>query len=110
MGYEFLRDGYVATYVSGGRELEGFFIDGAADQEARDMMAKFLDALAADGQAIEKVPLGRHVRNRYNQHLFIGQAGPVLYGAMRVPDGLEAAGETLFKALHEAAARLAAGK
>ncbi len=28
MGYEFLRDGYVATYVSGGREMEGFFVDG----------------------------------------------------------------------------------
>jgi len=98
MGYEFLNDGYVATYRSGGRELEGFFIDGGSEKAAEGLLAKLLDALAADNQAAEKIPAGHHVRNRYGQHLYIGRAGGILCGAMRVPDGLEAAGESLLDA------------
>lgn len=98
MGYEFLHDGYVATYTSGGREMEGFFIEGGSDTEAEGMLAKLLEALAADKQAVEKTALGHHVRNRYGQHLYIGRVGAVLCGAMRVPDGLERAGEALLRA------------
>ena len=105
MGYEFLHDGYVATYKSGGRELEGFFIDGGSEKAAEEMLAKIVAALAADGQSVEKRDLGVHARNRYGQHLYIGRVGGVLCGAMRVPDGLEAAGESLLGA---AAAALAA--
>jgi len=95
MGYEFLHDGYVATYRSDGRELEGFFIDGGSEAEAQGMLTKLLEALAADGQAVEKFPSGHHARNRYGQHLYIARVGAVLCGAMRVPDGLEAAGRAL---------------
>jgi len=98
MGYEFLHDGYVATYRSGGRELEGFFIDGGSEKDAEGMLTRLLDALTADKQAVEKKEAGVHVRNRYGQHLYIGRVGGVLCGAMRVPDGLEAAGEALLRA------------
>ncbi len=40
MGYEFLHDGYVATYKAGDRELEGFFIDGGSDTAAEDMLTR----------------------------------------------------------------------
>jgi hypothetical protein len=99
MGYEFLHDGYTATYASGGRELEGFFIDAGSEPAAAEVMAKLLAALTADGQSAEKLPLGSHVRNRYGQHLFIGRVRGVLCGAMRVPDGLEPAGASLLKAM-----------
>ena len=98
MGYEFLHDGYAATYRSAGRELEGFFIDGGSDTEAAGMLAKLLDAVTADKQTVEKTALGLHIRNRYGQHLYIGRVGSVLCGAMRVPDGLETAGEGLLRA------------
>ena len=98
MGYEFLHDGYVATYTSGGRELEGFFIDGGSESDARGMLGKLIAALTADKQSVEKIGLGVHARNRYGQHLFIGQVGSVLCGAMRVPDGLEATGGALLRA------------
>ena len=52
MGYEFLRDGYVATYASGGREMEGFFIDGGSDRDAEAMLTKLLEALKSDGQTV----------------------------------------------------------
>jgi hypothetical protein len=99
MGYEFLHDGYVATYASGGRELEGFFIDGRSDQGAEEMLTKLVAALRADGQAVNALAAGFHARNRYGQHLYIGRVGGVLCGAMRVPDGSEPAGEALIKAL-----------
>jgi len=107
MGYEFLHDGYVATYTSGGRELEGFYIDGGSDKDAEALMTKLLDALKSDGQAVEKIAGGAHARNRYGQHLFIGRAAGVLCGAMRVPDGLEPSGEALLRAM---TAALAAGR
>jgi len=98
MGYEFLHDGYVATYKSGDRELEGFFIDGGSDKAAEEMLAKLLASLAADNQSVEELAPGFHSRNRYGQHLYIGRVGSVLCGAMRVPDGLEAAGRALLRA------------
>ena len=103
MGYEFLHDGYVATYASGDRELEGFFIDGGTGQESEAMLTKLLEALKADGQAVDKTAAGFHARNRYGQHLYIGRAGSFLCGAMRVPDGLEPAGEKLLRAMTAAA-------
>jgi hypothetical protein len=103
MGYEFLHDGYVATYTSGGRELEGFFIAGGSAGETEDMLTKLLDALKADGQTVDKTAVGFHARNRYAQHLYIGRVGSVLCGAMRVPDGLESAGEKLLQAMTAAA-------
>ncbi|MGZ5488632.1 MAG: DUF6599 family protein [Candidatus Aminicenantales bacterium] len=110
MGYEFLHDGYVATYKPGGRELEGFFIDGGSDKAAEEMLTKLLAALAADNQSVEKLALGFHARNRYGQHLYIGRVRSVLCGAMRVPDGLEAAGESLLRATAAALAEKRAPK
>jgi hypothetical protein len=99
MGYEFLRDGYVAAYKAGDREIEGFFIEGRSEKDAEEMTAKLLGALTADGATAEKIPLGHRVRTRFGQHLFFGRVGPVLCGAMRIPDGFEAAGQSLLRAL-----------
>lgn len=106
MGYAFLGDGYVASYRSGEREIEGFFIEARSETEAEGLLAKLREALSADGASPEKIAGGVRVRNRYGQHLFFGRVGPVICGAMRVPDGHEAAGEALFRAL---AASLEAG-
>jgi Family of unknown function (DUF6599) len=106
MGYEFLRDGYVASYGAGEREIEGFFIDGRSEKEAEAMRAKLVAALAADGQAPETIPLGVRVRNRFGQTLFVGRVGAVVCGAMRVPAGLEEAGQALLRALTVALAEM----
>jgi hypothetical protein len=105
MGYEFLHDGYVASYRSGGRELEGFFIDAGSDRAAADMLAKLLAAAAADKQSVDELPQGTHARNRYGQNLYIGRVRGILCGAMRVPDGLEPAGRALLQAMTAALAR-----
>ena len=104
MGYAFLRDGYVASYKAGGREIEGFFIEGASDGEAASMLAALLEGLSAGGSVPEKTAAGAHVRTRYGQHVFVSRVGRFLCGAMRVPDGLEAAGEALGRAMAAALA------
>jgi hypothetical protein len=110
MGYEFLRDGYVAAYKAGDREIEGFFIEGRSEKDAEEMTSKLLAALTADGASAEKIPLGHRVRTRFGQHLFFGRVGPVLCGAMRVPDGLVASGQSLLRALTVALAERGASK
>ena len=99
MGYEFLRDGYVAAYKADGREMEAFFIEAGSEKDAQGMLEKLLEALAGDKQTPEKIALGYHSRNRYGQHLYIGRVRNVLCGVMRVPDGLEAAGGSLLEVL-----------
>lgn len=99
MGYAFLRDGYVAAYRTGGRDLEGFFIDMGGQAEAEAALARLLEALAADKQEAVKAGDGHKVRNRFGQSLFIARVGGILCGAMRVPDGSEAAGEKVLGAL-----------
>ena len=110
MGYEFLHDGYVATYRSGEKEIEGFFVAAGSDQAAEEMLSKLVAALAADKQSVGKQPLGYHVRNRYGQNLYIDRVRGVLCGAMRVPDGLEPAGESLLREMTAALAKAPAPK
>ena len=106
MGYEFLRHGFVATYKVDGKEFEGFFLEGGSDKDAEDMLGKLLEALGRDKQTPERIALGYHARNRYGQHLYIGRVRNILCGAMRVPDGLEAAGGSLLEALAVAVAKV----
>lgn len=108
MGYEFLRNGFTASYKFEGQELEAFFIQAENETAAEGMLGKLLDSLARDKQVPEKIALGYHVKNRYGQHLFIGRARDVLCGVTRVPDGLEASGEKLLGQLKGALARAAA--
>jgi hypothetical protein len=110
LGYEFLHDGYIATYRVGGQDIEGFLAEGASEKEAEESLGRFLEFLAKDKQVPEKVALGYHVRNRYSQHMYIGRVRNILCGVMRVPDGLEAEGEKCFKALMDSAGRLPAPK
>src|SRR5512138_333488 len=42
MGYEFLHDGYVASYRSGGKELEGFIVDAGSEKDAASMLSSLL--------------------------------------------------------------------
>lgn len=110
MGYEFLSNGYVATYRSAGKDLEGFFVDAGSASQAEAALARLTEALTADKQVPEKAGGGLKVRNRYGQTLFVGRVGGVLCGAMRVPDGSEAAGEKLFGALTAAAKALSSAR
>jgi hypothetical protein len=110
MGYEFLHDGYTATYRTGGDELECFQVEGGSEKDAEAMLGRLLDGLTRDGQAPEKISGGFRVKNRYGQFLFIGRAGRVLCGAMRVPASAEAAGAGYLAEMTASLAKAAPGR
>jgi hypothetical protein len=110
LGYEFLHDGFVATYKVGGQEVECFVAQADSDVEAEAALSRLLDFFAKDKQVPEKIALGYHVKNRYSQHAYIGRVRNVLCGVMRVPDGLEPAGEKYLKELKDSLARTLAAK
>lgn len=104
MGYEFLGNGFTASYKFEEQEMEAFFVQADTEQGAESMLGKLLDFFARDKQVPEKIALGYHVKNRYGQHLFVGRVRGVLCGVTRVPDGLEAVGEKLLERLTESLA------
>lgn len=110
LGYEFLHDGYVASYKVGGQDIECFVSAADSDKEAESALGRLLDFFAKDKQLPEKIALGYHVKNRYSQHMYVGRVRNVLCGVMRVPDGLEQAGEKYLKELTDSLARTLAAK
>ncbi len=102
MGYEFLQNGYVATYSYDDSEIEGFFIEGESEEAAETMLNRLLDFFIKDGQEPEKIDLGYHITNRYSQHIFIGRRAHIIFGATRIPEGGESAGEGIMQKLGEA--------
>ena len=110
LGYEFLHDGYVATYKIDGGELECFLADLGFDKDAEAALSQLLEVFAKDKQVPEKIALGYHVKNRYAQHMYIGCVRNVICGTLRVPDGLEAVGEAYANRLAEAVGRVLSAK
>jgi len=110
LGYEFLHDGYVASYKIDGQDLECFVAEAGSEKEAEASLSQLLELFAKDKQVPEKVALGYHVKNRYSQHMFIGCVRNVLCGVMRVPDGLEAQGEAYAMRLAESVSKPPAAK
>jgi hypothetical protein len=110
LGYEFLHDGYVASYKIDGQDLECFVAEAGSEKEAEASLSQLLELFAKDKQVPEKVALGYHVKNRYSQHMFIGCVRNVLCGVMRVPDGLEAQGESYAMRLAESVSKPPAAK
>jgi hypothetical protein len=84
-------------------------VEAGSDGEAETMEGRLLEALAGDKQVPEKIASGTHVRNRYSQHLFLGRAGRFLFGVVRVPEGLEGAGERYLEDLRASFSRKSGG-
>jgi hypothetical protein len=110
LGYEFLHDGYVASYKVGGRDIECFVVPAGSDKEAESALSRLLDFFAKDKQVPEKIALGYYVKTPYSQHIYVGRIGNVLCGVMRVPEGLEQAAEKYLKELTDSLARTPAAK
>ncbi|HEX2694350.1 MAG TPA: DUF6599 family protein, partial [Acidobacteriota bacterium] len=102
MGFDFLGNGYLVSYKADGAEFEGFVIEPDKGQDTAALMKRLLDFFAGDGQAVEPLPSGHHVRNRYAQNLYLGIAGDRLCGINRVADGAEPRGAAWFERLFEA--------
>jgi hypothetical protein len=110
LGYEFLHDGYVATYKINGQDVECILAEAGSEKEAEEMLGQLLDFFAKDKQVPEKIALGYHVKNRYSQHVYLGRVRNVLCGVMRVPEGLEAEGTKYLRDLTDLLGKMPGAK
>jgi len=101
MGFEFLRNGYMASYRIDGREFECFIIEADKGRDPAALLKQLLDFYAKNGQPAGDIPLGHHVRNKYGQNLYIGVAGRFLCGVNRLPDGAGTIGDRYLRSLAE---------
>lgn len=102
MGYEFLHGGYLADYEKDGKKYSCFLVEGDGEAEAKTMMSRYTDVFSKDNAPFRSRGAGLYSRNRYGEHVHLGRIGKLLYGVMKVPDGLEGAAEKSFQALGEA--------
>jgi len=87
MGFEFLSNGYTASYAVDGREFECFLVETDKDQDPAALLKRLMDFHTKDTAPAETVAGGYHLKNRYGQHMFLGVLGRFLFGVIRVPEG-----------------------
>ncbi len=109
MGFEFLSDGYMASYKLDGTEFECFFIETDKGRDPAVLLKKLLDFYAKNEQPAGDIPLGYHIRNKYGQNLYIGVAGKFLCGVNRLPDGAGTIGDRYLRSLVESLKGRASG-
>ena len=100
LGYEFLENGYVATYMLGDMEFDAYVIDGKNEEDARLMLEKYLETRPQG--SYEKTSFGYHLKDRYYSHIYLAQIGKYLCAVMKIKDGSEEVGKKYLKALVEA--------
>ncbi len=100
LGYEFLGNGYLASYKLGDLEFDGFIVDGKSEEDAGLMLEKYLKTRKQG--SYEKTPLGYHLRDRYYGHIYLAQVRNYLCAVMKIKDGSEFVGKKFLKALVQA--------
>jgi hypothetical protein len=93
LGFDFLRNGFLASYKVNGQEFECFFIEGKNADEAKTMLDRYLDFFKKNNLEFESLASGYHLKDRYSRHIFLAQAGGFLCGVIRIKEGAEAVGE-----------------
>jgi hypothetical protein len=104
LGYKFLNTAYAASYKIEGQEFEAVLIEGRTPEESARVLAQLTDQFSKNGPAIEKTPLGIHVKDRYLKNMYFLRAGNVLCGVIKLEDGQAALGEKYLKAMQNALA------
>lgn len=103
LGYSFLHDGYFANYRLDGTEFDCFFIEGGSDQEAQNMLEKYLEA--KKGLPLRALSKGVEIKDRYYQNVYLARVGKTICGVMKIEEGREALGKeylnSLMKSLSE---------
>jgi hypothetical protein len=101
LGYGFLHDGYIVSFRVNGQEFEAFILEGKSEQEAAEMLARFLENQKKVNQVPERADFGYHLRDRYMGHVYLALKGNYLLGIMRIKDGSEGVGVEYLNALRQ---------
>jgi hypothetical protein len=99
LGFDFLRNGYLASYKVLSMEFDAFVIEADKGQDPGELVKRLLDFFARDKQSVETFALGTRVTNRYSQRMEIAVAGRFLCGVNRVSSGSEKPAEQCLERL-----------
>ena len=107
LGFEFLKDAWLAAYTAEGGEYEAFFVPCVSPAEAEAALERLLEFHAREGTPAEKANGLWTVKNRQGRLLILGLAGRTICGASRVSEAGRAAAEACVRALMAAISRAA---
>jgi len=101
LGYDFLHDGYVASYRFDFGEFDCFIIEAFDSTQAKGMLNKYLQ-VKKDAQP-RPVLRGQafQLKDRYYQNIFVARQGRFILGVMKIPEGQEKTGLKYLQALLE---------
>lgn len=99
MGYSFLGNGYSANYKKGDSEFDCFFIESKSEEDAKEMVKKYLAAKGEDN--VSKDELWYHIKDRYYHNIYLSRVGSTICGVIKIKDGFEETGKTYIKNLME---------
>jgi hypothetical protein len=100
LGFEFLSNGFVASYKQDGLEFDGFFIEEKNPQDAEATLQRYISSLKKNNDVEAKViPGGYHLKDRYLQNIFLGRVDHIICGIIKVKDGFEETGQRCLQAM-----------
>jgi hypothetical protein len=99
MGYSFLRNGYSANYKKGDLEFDCFFIEGKTQEDAQEMVGKYLEAKGKEN--VTKEDSWYHIKDRYYHNIYLSKVGSTICGVIKIKDGHEKIGKEYVKILVE---------
>jgi len=99
LGFEFLKDAWLAVYNADGGEYDAFFVPCASPAEAESSLQRLFEFHAREGTPAEKANGLWIVKNRQGRRLILGLAGRTICGAARVAEAGRTAAEAVVRAL-----------
>jgi hypothetical protein len=100
LGYDFLHDGYTASYELKDQEFDCFIIEGTDEQDAQGMLKQYLEK-KSNGD-IQKTSMGYRLKDRYYHNIFLALNGNTIFGVMKIRDDFKDMGERYLRMLLEA--------
>ena len=99
LGYNFLHDGYTASYRLKDQEFDCFIIEGTDEQDAQKMLKQYLEK-KSNGD-IQKTSMGYRLKDRYYHNIFLALNGNTIFGVMKIKDDFQDVGERYLRMLLE---------
>ncbi|MBA7672232.1 hypothetical protein ES703_80407 [subsurface metagenome] len=104
LGYNFLHDGYTASYRLKDQEFDCFIIEGTDAQDAQKMLKQYLEK-KSNGD-IQKTSMGYRLKDRYYHNIFLALNGNTIFGVMKIKDDFQDVGESYLRMLLESSKKL----
>lgn len=99
MGYSFLHDGYVASYMLRDQEFDCFIIEGKDEEDAQKMLKQYLEKKS--NVEIKETSMGYLIKDRYYHNIFLARSKNYICGVMKIKDDFQELGVKYLRMLLE---------